>query len=250
MKKPLGEYIIFIDSDDYIESDMLNKLYSSAKINNSDLVICDYYEVYENNKKKHIKALTKYSDNMIKNYLLANASPWNKLIKTSILKDNNIKFLERHIYEDLATMPILAGYTNTISYVEEPLYDYIIRSGSTMRQSTYNKKLESIFVAINHLQQEFKNRNLIKNYIEEIEFLNIYHLLYAASGRFLEYPEGKQHFKKIIDIIKNNYPNWKKNSYYKAHPLQFRLTCHIFFSRNFIIINLYNITRKILKNRR
>lgn len=249
MKKLLGEYIIFIDSDDYIEPNMLDKLYTSAKRNNSDLVICDYYEIY-NSKKLFTKAMTKYSDNMINNYILANASPWNKLIKTSILKENNIKFLEKHIYEDLATMPILAGYIKTITYVEEPLYDYIIHPGSSMRQSTYNKKLDSIFVAINHLENEFKNRNLIEKYQEEIEFLNIYHLLYAASGRFLEYPEGKEKLKNITKILKNNYPNWEKNKYYKKQNLQIKLTCKIFFSNNFTLINSYNITRKVFKQRK
>ena len=80
--------------------------------------------------------------------MLSNPSPWNKLIKTSILKQYNINFLENHIYEDLATMPILAGYINKIAYVQEPLYNYIIRLGSTMRLSVYNKKLDSIFVAM------------------------------------------------------------------------------------------------------
>ena len=242
MKKLLGEYILFIDSDDYIEPNMLDKLYSSAKLHNSDLVICDYYEVYNDNKKT-IKSLINYSNDMTKNYMLANASPWNKLIKTNILKQNNIKFLEKHIYEDLATMPILAGYINTISYVEEPLYDYIIRPGSTMRQATYNKKLDSIFVAIKHLENEFKNRNLFEKYKDEIEFLNIYHLLYAASGRFLEYPEGKQKIKEIIKIIKNNYPNWKKNKYYKQQNNKIKITCNLFYYN--IFINLYTHLRKL-----
>ena len=116
--------------------------------------------------------------------MLSNASPWNKLIKTTIFKENNIKFLENYIYEDLATMPILAEYANNIIYVEEPLYNYIIRAGSTMRQKSYNKKLESIFVALEHLENEFKKRNLYLKYKDELEYIYIEHLLYAASRTF------------------------------------------------------------------
>ena len=159
---------------------MLEKLYSTAINNNSDLVICDYYEV-ENGIKKITKAMKNFSTDIKINYMLSNASPWNKLIKSNIFAEQNILFLENHIYEDLATMPILTEYANNITYLEEPLYDYIIRSGSTMRQKTYNKKLESIFIALSHLDDEFKLRNLSKKYKNELEYIYIEHLLYAAS---------------------------------------------------------------------
>ena len=244
LEKVTGEYVVFIDSDDYLQENMLEKLYDVAKKNDSDLVICDYYEIENENKiaKKAIESI----DNEIKvNYMLSNASPWNKLIKTTIFKENKINFLEGHIYEDLATMPVLTDYLKNIVYLEEPLYNYIIRAGSTMRQNTYNKKLESIFVAIEHLEQEFRKRNILKKYQEEMEFLNIYHLLYAASGRFLKYKEGKKQLKKIREIIKNNYPNWKKNKYYKIQSLQIKVTVNIFYYN--ICVNGYSLLRKIIK---
>lgn len=246
IEKATGEYVVFVDSDDYLEKNMLENMYNAAIKNNSDLVICDYYEI-ENKNKIVRKAMNSFDDRIKINYMLSNASPWNKLIKTNIFKENKISFLEGHIYEDLATMPILTDYLNNIVYLEETLYNYIIRNGSTMRQKTYNKKLESIFVAINHLENEFQNRSLLEKYSQEIEFLNIYHLLYAASGRFLEYPEGKSKIKEIVKIIKENYPNWNQNKYYKQQNSIFKLTCKIFFSQKFILINLYNITRSILK---
>ena len=221
---------------------MLEELYNYAKKENSDIVICDYYEIYNSNKH-YTKAMNFLSDNDKKNYLLCNPSPWNKLIKTKIIKENNIKFLENHIYEDVATMPILTDFLNKITYVPKALYNYIIRTGSTMRQKTYNKKLESIFVAIKYLEDEFKKRNLYDKYINELEFINIQHLLYASSGRFLQYPEGKKNLNRIIDIIKNNYPNWKNNKYYKKQSLKFKITCNIFFKNNTLLINLYNIIR-------
>ena len=222
---------------------MLDCLYTKAKKENSDIVICDYYEIYDINTKKYKNGFEINSpDNKI-NYIFSNPAPWNKLIKSSIIKDNNIKFLENYIYEDMATMPILTGYLNIISYIKKPLYNYIIRNGSTMRQKKYNKKLDSIFYAIDFLENEFKKRNLYNIYKEELEFLVISHLLYAASGRFLQYPEGKQKLKKIVQIIQINYPNWKRNKYYKNQNLIFKLTCNIFYNQNFIIINLYNIVR-------
>lgn len=237
-----GKYIIFIDADDYLEPNMLKQLYEKAIETDSDLAICDYYEVYGQKKqvKKSIKMLS--SNNKI-NYMLSNPSPWNKLIKAEIMKKNGIRFLENYIYEDMATMPILADYFNNIIYVQKPLYNYIIRDGSTMRQKTYNKKLDSIFFAVEYLENEFKKRNLYSKYREELEFLNINHLLYAASGRFLQYDEGMQKLKQIVKFMQSNYPDWKKNKYYKKQNFIFRTTCNIFYYQNYTIIKLYNILR-------
>jgi len=70
---------------------MIKAMYEKASEKNSDLVICDYYEVYENKKIEKI-AVHEYSNKINLNYILSNPSPWNKLIKNEIIKNNNIKF--------------------------------------------------------------------------------------------------------------------------------------------------------------
>lgn len=154
-----GDFICFVDSDDYIESTMLQKLYENAIKNNSDIVICDYIEEYP---KKQIekKSLFINAENIQKSYILSVAGPCSKIIKTDIFKQNNLKFLEKNIYEDLAIIPTLALYTQKISYCEEILYHYIIRTNSTMQQTKYNKKLESIFNVMDFLYQQFKRKRI------------------------------------------------------------------------------------------
>lgn len=223
---------------------MLQELYDSAVNNNSDIVICDYYEITD--ERKEIKsALPNLSQDCKRNYILANPSPWNKLVKTELIKNNNIKFLENYIYEDLATMPLLAMYATNITYLKKALYNYVIRKGSTMRQQQYNKKLESIFTVMEDIEKNFNDSGKFEEYKQEIEFLNIEHLLYASYGRFLEYNEGKEKLSQIIDIMKNKYPYWKKNKYYKKQNLKFKITCNIFY--NNIFINQYKYLRKKMK---
>jgi len=94
IEKAKGEYIIFIDSDDYIEPEMLRTMFSAAEENKSDIVICDYYEI-EDDKKIKKQAMQNFSENIDVNYMLSNASPWNKLVRTEIITKNNIRFLER-----------------------------------------------------------------------------------------------------------------------------------------------------------
>lgn len=239
-----GEFICFIDSDDYIENTMLEKLYTLAQKDNSDIVICDYMEEYKN-KKITRKSLYVDSDTLKKCYILCVAGPCCKIIKTEIFKQNNIKFLENYIYEDLAIIPSLALYTEKISYCEEPLYYYIVRENSTMQQTTYNSKLESIFNVMEYVYNQFEG----KGYDEELEFIYINHLLYAGCGRFLRYPNTQNMILKILNIINDKYPNWKENKYFKIQSFGYKLICNIFMRNKSFEIGLYKLFRKI-KNRK
>lgn len=176
-----GEFICFVDSDDYVESTMLEELYKSATENNSDIVICDYIEEYKNrNIQKN--SLFINASSIQKSYILCVAGPCSKIIRAQILKQNNIKFLENNIYEDLAIIPSLALYTDKISYCERILYHYVIRENSTMQQVEYNKKLESIFNVMDYLYNQFEG----KGFEQEVEFLYINHLLYAGMRKIFK----------------------------------------------------------------
>lgn len=238
-----GEFISFVDSDDYIETTMLEKLYKVAKKNKSDIVICDYIEEYEN-KQIPRNSLYINADTLQKQYILCIAGPCSKIIKTSIFKENNIRFLENNIYEDLAIIPALALYTSKISYFNEPLYHYVIRQNSTMQQTKYNKKLESIFNVMEYVYNQFDG----KGYDEEIEFIYINHLLYAGCGRFLRYPNTDEMTNKIINTINSKYPNWKENKYFKEQSRAYRVICKTFMRNKPFELKLYKFFRK-LKNR-
>lgn len=237
-----GDFIVFVDSDDYIDQNMFKKLYTNATTNNSDIVVCDYVEEYEN-KKILKKSLYMNADNLQKNYIVSVAGPCSKIIKTDIFKKNNIRFLENNIYEDLAIIPSLALYTNKITYIEENLYHYVIRKNSTMQQTSYNKKLESIFNVMEFLSRQFEN----SSFSEELEFLYINHLLYAGCGRFLKYKSTNNMIKKIINIMNTKYPEWQKNKYFNSQSNLYKLTCKMFMRNNFFEMKLYKLLRTIKK---
>jgi glycosyltransferase, group 2 family protein len=237
-----GEFITFIDSDDYIELNMLEKLYNIAKSDNSDIVLCDYVEEYSN-KNIEKKSLYIEADNINKSYILCVAGPCSKIINSNIFKKNDIKFLEGNIYEDLAVIPALALYSNKISYCNEILYHYVIRQNSTMNQTKYSKKLESIFNVMDTLYSSFKG----KGYDNELEFLYINHLLYAGCGRFLKYKGTNNMILKIIDTMNSKFPNWMENKYFQMQSKIYQLTCKIFVSNNKLLITFYKLLKR-LKN--
>jgi len=118
-----------------------------------------------------------------------------------------------------------------------------------MRQTQFNEKLLSIYNVLEILENGFKQTKEIEQYKEELEFIYIKHLLYAGNGRFLEYKEGKQEVKKIANIMKLKYPNWRKNKYYKKQSKLLKLNCNIFYSNCLFIIipfqKLKDIIRKL-----
>ena len=72
MERAAGEYVLFLDSDDYVEKNMLEALYAAAVRDESDLVVCDYYEIEEDSGKTIArKAMQRYSKDRNVNYFLS-----------------------------------------------------------------------------------------------------------------------------------------------------------------------------------
>ena len=101
LTKATGEYILFVDSDDYIELDTCDELYNNAKKLNSDIVLFDYYIIYskEHNKLKSVIEKVNDVDNINKKeFFLSTPSPVNKLFRREFLLNHNFRFPEGIIY--------------------------------------------------------------------------------------------------------------------------------------------------------
>ncbi len=230
-----GEFLTFVDADDKIAPNMLLKMYERLKKEEADVAICDYYEMIQG-KKVLKKAIPQKTESIQRDFVVWIAGPCNKLIRTELLKKNQLRFLETGIYEDIAMIPLIGLYANKVIYMEEPFYQYYIRQGSTMRQEKFNDKLLSIYQVLETLTKGFETSGMREKYEQELEYIYIRHLLYAGIGRFLEYQEGKQEINKIVAIMKERYPNWRKNPYYKREGIVFKLNCNIFYSNQLWMI--------------
>ncbi len=227
IKKAKGEYITFVDSDDYVDKNMIDKMISMQ----ADIVICDILKE-ENDKTIYFNNYWNIKNDPSKNYMTSHMGPVARLYKASLFKDNNIYFKEGVIYEDLATVPLLGMYTNNIKYVNEAFYHYVIRRGSSMKQIKYNKVLESIFNVMGYLSE-----NITDNYKDELEYLYIEHLLYSASLRFLKF-NRKDKVNIVRNIIRKKYPNYKNNIYYKNKSIKFKVVCTLIYHKIYLPLRL------------
>ena len=220
LKKATGEFISFVDSDDYIDTNMYEDLYNIAIKDNLDIVTCDYSFV-KNSTKKYCSF--KFLEDEVNNFLTMNMGPCNMIIRNSFLKEINFSFPTDISYEDIAVIPSLALYTKKIFHLEKSLYNYYIRDDSSMHKKKYSNKLEDIFKAIDILYNKWLELDKEKKHYPEVEYIYIRRLLMSASLRFIEFKDPHHKISDISTVINNKFPDWQHNKYYKVLPLKQRI---------------------------
>lgn len=180
-----GEYLMFVDSDDWIDVEMIHKLYSELKNRNADIAICNFERTSNENNKidnrsneailemTSIEALRNlYSDNIEVQMITS----WCKLYKSNLFKQ--IRFPEGKIHEDEFTTYRLYSKSEKIIYLDEKLYYYRITPGSIMN-SKFNLKRLDILEAFNermHFANDLGDREFylgtLKRYY--LESFNMY----------------------------------------------------------------------------
>ena len=157
-----GEYIIFIDSDDWIEPDMIEKLYSSAFESNADIAVCDFYKYNEHGYEYEIQTLD--TENYINNLGFVNqCAVWNKLFRREIAV--LIKFPKAGKYEDRAITQQALYFSRKIVKVPYPLYHYAYNQESLYRKiniNIYSGWVENILFTINFLHENLKENFILK----------------------------------------------------------------------------------------
>lgn len=243
LKHASGKYICFIDSDDFVDKNMVKEMHDYIITKDYDIVLANYY-IRKNNSDTLINCYYKpfkdYDNVNPKEYLLSTLSPWNKMYKKDFLVKNNFQFIEKIIYEDYASIPSLVKYNPKIGYIPKAYVYYVHTEDSTMRDEKYRDNYENIFIASNYLYESLKE---YKEYKEELEYLLIYHLLYNSSILFNKFNK-KENLLNINRFIEERYPTWYNNKYYKEQNLKFRTLCFMFYKNHTKIINTIRKCKK------
>lgn len=163
VKAAVGDYIAFLDSDDFLAPDFLEVLYNSAEENGADIACCNYYLYYDKSCKKFYMPFTAktgvYSNEIALKKLILDISfhffMWNKLFKRILFVDNDIIFYDMY-FEDVAVCPQLFFYANKVSFVNKALYYYRRHEGSIISLIDAPKTNDFI-----------KSFGIIRNFLEE-----------------------------------------------------------------------------------
>ena len=192
-----GEYVAFVDSDDYVDTRMYESLYASAQQENADTVFCGFYIEVKNRKwveSNEVPENKVWKDDAVRNFMLdmiASApyvkqerkywmSVWHSIYKTSVIKDNNISFLsERDIVsEDIPFQVSFLKKSDKIVYLKKHFYYYCLNDSSltkTFKVEKYQctKKLRECLISmlVNETAIQRINRMFIgycRSYVESL----------------------------------------------------------------------------------
>lgn len=125
MKVATGEFMIHCDPDDWIEPDMYEIMYKTAKDNCADVVICDAISHFPDHDEQMIWDDLCDADDWLKHRMDIWWGLWNRLVRTSIIKDNNIyPFPDINLTEDMNIMMRVYYYAKKFANVHRCLYHY------------------------------------------------------------------------------------------------------------------------------
>ena len=221
-----GEYIAFIDSDDWVEKDYLEKLYSIAERGNYDIVQCDYIRDFsdtlsyleESAKVEHSYEeliVTQNADRkvfLVKKHI--NNLPHCKLIKKEYLLKNSIVFTEGLAYEDSFWGVLLNMYFSRAYITHEPLYHYFVNNTSTSLSTNEIYHVDLLTNQIS-LWNELKKRGFMADFKEEIEIEFVYSCaLIFWKMIILRYDVPPYPLYRLLcAIIQEHIPDIMNNSY-------------------------------------
>lgn len=170
IKKALGEYIAFVDPDDWVDKGMLEIMYNTASTENADLVECG---VMTHNEKTHktktkLEKVTNISFNWRENphYVFQGITAgWGKLCRRELIEEKNIEFANGRCAEDQIFTIALRLAANKIVYCAKPFYHYLIRKTSiTQKPSKANLQVPYFLADIENMLKKGENYNELEEF--------------------------------------------------------------------------------------
>ena len=201
-----GKYICFIDSDDYILPNYLEKLYGAIVNNNSDISVCGFNDTIPeadsmDGEKATINLLIKQEN--------IDILAWNKLYKRSLFVDNDITYPEKKIHEDNLTTYKLYSHSRRVSYINESLYYYRTRNSSITKQSKEIEHLHMRELAAKEAQKYLHDNQKLKSAAD----ISLLTAKLAYIDKSLSEKIEKTNYTSARDWIISNKDSYKDNEF-------------------------------------
>ena len=213
IEKAKGEYIAFVDSDDYISENMYEVMYNKAKEKDYDMVVCNLNYVYDDKIVKAYSNIKEDTTDIKRTMLNIYPSAWNKIFKRDLF-DSGIKFKKNVWFEDVEFIYRLLPSVKSIGVVDNHFYQYVQREGSIT--NTINEKLYHYIDNWNGIIKYYKDNNIYNTYKKELEYSYvryIYATFVKQASRYCKEDYLKA-VEKAIENVKNNFPHYRKNKYF------------------------------------
>lgn len=218
--KAEGEYVMYVDSDDYIDVTMCEKMYEACVRDNAEIGFCGLYKQTAKGKLKEKKiriAIDGATSIYEKPELLRRFTSYacNKIFKKSFLAESKLSFPDRH-FEDSAVIYNYLALANRVVFVDEPLYFY--RTGREGAITvTVDEKIFDIFQSCNSIIDFYKGKGIFDRFYPEIEYLCIIHLQARLNTleKSTDYEIVNRFVEQYFAFMDDGFPDWRVNKYYR-----------------------------------
>lgn len=202
-----GEYIGFVDADDYAKPEMFEQLYTAAEEFDADIAMCDYNKVYQSKVLYNVLKVPKQniiigeyeSDEFYLKYILRSPELWNKIFKTDVVHSHNISF-KMDAGEDLLFCIEIAAHIKKVTLISENLYNYVQRKSSIVHSGkAVNSLISLMYQFVDEIQ--YKSTNFVTN--SQMGYHYIFATMFTG---FMFSPscvhQPKMYFAKQIEIMR------------------------------------------------
>lgn len=220
LERATGEYVTFVDTDDWVEPNWAEKLYTAAKNADADMAVCGFERINLETNEVVATNMTEFGNSVkqvdSKEDFMAfiNPAPWNKIYKREKIKD--LRFLPFRGFNDM--LFLLSSYTKIqkIAFVPDVLYHYYLRYDSQIH--SVNKQdvdnLKKYLLEVKKLYKEEGKYKEMKDFLALMAFIHLgISVMYRAS--YDKTIPIKEMVNQTIQYLDLNFFEWRNNKFLK-----------------------------------
>lgn len=231
-----GNFITFVDSDDTIESNMIEVMINKINETSSDICICGMNFIRNGEVKKYN---IKDGEICLHEYLLSDimATPCNKIYRKNLF--DNVKFDSTLSFEDLEIIPKLCIIADKIVGVNECFYNYFQRENS--RNTIRVKSAFDVVTVVNNIIEFYKFNGKYETYHDELEYIAVYHTIGSKAvgiSRIKEKSKKREILNAYYTFLNENFIEWDKNKYIMNLSLKHKLILTLFKNKLYFLLDL------------
>ena len=212
-----GEWMIFPDSDDWLEPETVERALKAAEGTGADMSLFAFRSVDEGGNttgefREFLPEGVPLDPHKQKDLLVMAPNAWTKLYRTELFRRTGVRYPPRAWYEDIRTTLKLLPYCSSVVYTDYIGYNYLQRRGSIMNNANLARNRE-IIDAFDDILGWYREQGLFDEYRQELEYLTLFHLYLTASVRVAREDPGHPLLKEFAAYFKKYFPDYRKNPY-------------------------------------